>query len=208
MNRKLLGDSHPEVARTMGNLAIVLYQKGDHRSASRSCEESLIMSERELGSEHPDVAATISDLAYLLTGEGAYREAERFVDESLAIRRKVLGDEDPKVGSALYVKANLLVAMRRYEEAGRTAAEAGRILELNLPADDWQVAMAKNLEGAALPGCVTTPTPSDCCSTARKGCPGPPCLVSRRLDGAGWPTCTSPWANRSRRANTETTKRG
>ncbi len=110
------------------------------------------MSERELGPEHPDVAATVSDLAYLLTGEGAYKEAEQFVDESLAIRRKVLGDENPKVGSALCVKANLLLAMRRYEEAGRTAAEARRILELSLPQADWQVAMAKNLQGAAFLG--------------------------------------------------------
>jgi tetratricopeptide (TPR) repeat protein len=50
------------------------------------------------------------------------------------------------------VKANLLVAMGRFEEAGQAAREAERILALSLPADHWQLAMAKHLQGASLLG--------------------------------------------------------
>ncbi len=152
MNQKLLGDSHPEIALGMSNLAFVLYAKGDRPGAIAVLRDSLEMSRRELGAGHPDVASAAANLAYWLIEAGDYDEAGRLVEASLAIRRKVFGDNDPRVASSLTVKANLLLAMRRFEEARQAAAESRRILALTLPGDHWQVAMAKNVEGAALVG--------------------------------------------------------
>ncbi len=152
MNRKLLGDSHPEIALGMSNLAFVLYAKGDRPGAIALLRDSLEMSRRELGAGHPDVASAAANLAYWLIGAREYDEAGRLVEESLAIRRKVFGDSDLQVASSLTVKANLLLATRHFEQARQAATESQRILALSLPADHWQVAMAKNAEGAALVG--------------------------------------------------------
>jgi hypothetical protein len=48
------------------------------------------------------------------------------------------------------VQANLRLARGRSEEARAAAVEAQRILKLSLPDDSWQLAAARNVEGAAL----------------------------------------------------------
>jgi tetratricopeptide (TPR) repeat protein len=150
MQRRLLGTNHPEIATTLASLAFVLDQQGKRAAAIDMLREALEMRRRTLGSVHPDVAAAASSLAYWLTETGQHDEAERLVDESLAIRRKVLGPEHPHVAGTLTVQANLLLARQRYEEARAVAVEAQRILKLSLPDDSWQVAAARNTEGAAL----------------------------------------------------------
>lgn len=50
------------------------------------------------------------------------------------------------------MQANLFVARRQYKEAIEGTTEALRILALNLPDDHWLVAMARNVQGAALTG--------------------------------------------------------
>ncbi|MGH8204672.1 MAG: tetratricopeptide repeat protein, partial [Steroidobacteraceae bacterium] len=79
-------------------------------------------------------------------------EAGRLLDEALAIRRKALGSEHPRVGGTLATQANLRLAQKRYAEALDESTEALRILALNLPGNHWQVAMTKNIQGAALAG--------------------------------------------------------
>jgi Flp pilus assembly protein TadD len=152
MNRKLLGDSHPQIAANLNNLAFVLYAEGDHAAAIAQLRESLDMQRRELGAGHPDVANGAALLAFWLIDINQYQEAARLVDESLAIGLKAFGAKDPQYASTLIVKANLLLATRRFAEAKQVAVEARRILALTLPESDWQVAMAKNAEGAALAG--------------------------------------------------------
>ena len=50
------------------------------------------------------------------------------------------------------MQANLFVARKQFAEALAGTNEALRILALNLPDDHWLVAMAKNVQGAALTG--------------------------------------------------------
>jgi len=149
INQKLLGGSHPNVAFNLNNLAVVEYGKGNRKEGVELLRQSLEMSRKVLGQEHPDVASRAATLAYWLVDAGQYEEAGRLLDESLAIRRKVLGPEHPQVAGTLTVKANLLLATHHYQEARDVAAEAQRILGLNMPRDSWQVAAAMNAEGAA-----------------------------------------------------------
>ena len=178
MNRKLLGDSHPDIAMTMSNLAFVLYQKGDHQAGIELLKGSLSMSRHELGSEHPDVAGTASDLAYLLTGEGADSEAEQLVDESLAIRRRcwvaiIRKWAAPSTSGRTCCSPPIASRKpgkrpRRRDEYSRSACR--RITGKSRWRRTWRVRRWSV--------CVTTRTPSDCCSTARMGCRRPPCRVS------------------------------
>ena len=50
------------------------------------------------------------------------------------------------------MQANLLVARRQFAEALEASSEALRILAPKLPDDHWLIAMAKNVQGAALTG--------------------------------------------------------
>ena len=152
MNRKLLGENHMDIAAGMANLAFVLYAKGDQRAAIQMMREAIAMNRRVLGPDHPDVAGGGTSLAYWLTAAGEFGEAAGLLDEALAIRRKSLPAEDPQIGSTLTVQANLLLARGDFKGALDVAGQALKILELGLPADHWLVAMAKNVEGAALAG--------------------------------------------------------
>ncbi len=50
------------------------------------------------------------------------------------------------------MQANLLVARGRYAEALEVTGESLQILKPRLPADHWLIAMAENVQGAALAG--------------------------------------------------------
>jgi tetratricopeptide (TPR) repeat protein len=152
MNRKLLGEDHPEVGKTMSNIAFVLYAKGRSAEAIDLLRQSLALRRAKLGSQHPDVAGGAANLAYWLTDAGEFDEAEALVQESLAARRSTLGDDHPSVASTRTVLANLRVAQHRYAAALVEATEAERILSHTMDASHWQLAMAMNAHGAALAG--------------------------------------------------------
>jgi tetratricopeptide (TPR) repeat protein len=153
MNRKLLGESHTEIAAGMNNLAFVLYTSGDHQGAIQMMRESIEINRRELGPDHTDVAGGNTSLAYWLTTAGDYDEASSLLEEALRIRRATLGDDHPQVATTLAVQANLLVAQRKFREGQEVAAQAlGILAPPTLPPDHWLIAMATNVQGAALAG--------------------------------------------------------
>jgi tetratricopeptide (TPR) repeat protein len=152
MNRALLGERHPEVANMMGNLAFVMYAQGRRSEAIDEMRNSLQMRRDLLGNDHPDVASGAANLALWLIDEKQFDEADRLVNESLASRRKQFGPDNPAVASTLTVRANLYLARRNYQAAAGDAAESERIIAATLGASHWQMAMARNVHGAALAG--------------------------------------------------------
>ena len=73
MRRRLLGNEHADVAKSLNNLAIVLYEKGDFAEAEALHREALAMRRRLLGNEHPDVATSLNNLANMLHSKGDLR---------------------------------------------------------------------------------------------------------------------------------------
>jgi len=65
VRRKILGEDHPTVARSLSALADVSRQSGALESARRHYEAALEIQERSLGSLHPDVGTLLSKLASL-----------------------------------------------------------------------------------------------------------------------------------------------
>jgi len=63
MRRKLLGDEHFSVVRSLNNLAILFKAKGDYGAAESLFRESLTMRRKLLGDGHPDVAESLMGLA-------------------------------------------------------------------------------------------------------------------------------------------------
>ena len=152
MYRELLGDQHPDVASALSNLAYVLYAKGQTADAVKQLREALAIRRGVYGTEHPATAGTATSLGYWLIDEAGYDEAERLLLESFATRQKLLGNEHPQTAGTLTVLANLMLATERFEDSLAVATQAREIQENNLPEGHWQIAAAKNAEGAALAG--------------------------------------------------------
>jgi len=95
--KEAVGDRHPAVARSLNNLAHVLYSQGNYSEAEPLHRESLAMMRELLGDRHPDVAASLNNLALVLSSQGNYSEAEPLYRESLAMSRELLGDRHPDV---------------------------------------------------------------------------------------------------------------
>ena len=76
MQRRLLGNDHPDVAKSLFQLASLLNAGGDRRGALPLYEEALQIRIKALGSDHPEVATTHYTLGFLFMDLGRYQEAE------------------------------------------------------------------------------------------------------------------------------------
>jgi tetratricopeptide (TPR) repeat protein len=125
LERQRYGTSHIEIARTLKDLAIVIYQRGDLAGAIPVLEQALAM-QRTLRGElpHPDTMAMLNDLGILLRASGQYPQAERLLSESLAMARTLLGDKHPDVAMALNNLAIVLHDQRNYSRAESTYRQA------------------------------------------------------------------------------------
>ncbi|MCP4657637.1 MAG: serine/threonine protein kinase, partial [bacterium] len=117
LQRKTLGQEHPEVAESLHDLANVLYSKGDHDGAEALHREALAIRRRLLGEQHPDVAESLNNLADVLYSKGDYDGAEVPFREALTMRRGLLGEQHPDVAKSLNNLANVLASKGDYDAA-------------------------------------------------------------------------------------------
>ena len=89
--QRLLGDEHPDVARSLNNLALLYKSQGRNTEAEPLYRQALEMFQRLLGDEHPDVAQSLNNLALLYQSQGRYTEAE-------PLYRQALGNEATPAG--------------------------------------------------------------------------------------------------------------
>ena len=139
LQRKLYGEKHGEIARTLGHLALTLDYDGDLKAALPLMESAVSM-QRELRGDrpHPDLADAINDLGSLLEENGNYDESERMYRESIELKHRLYGAKHPRIAlglnnlaSALQDKGDLAAS----EAAYRQALEMQRELLGNLHPD-------------------------------------------------------------------------
>ena len=88
MQRKLLGEEHPEVAISLNNLALVLRDQGKLAEAEAMLRDALAMQRKLLGDEHPKVAVSLDNLADVLRKQGKLAEAdEPFPEPAIDAKR-------------------------------------------------------------------------------------------------------------------------
>jgi len=140
LREKALGPEHPDVARSLNNLAALYWKKGDYAKAEPLYQRALAIREKTLGPEHPDVALSLNNLANLYYDKGDYAKAEPLHQRALAIREKALGPEHPDVAASLNNLANLYGAKGDYAKAEPLFQRALAILEKALGPEHPEVA--------------------------------------------------------------------
>jgi serine/threonine-protein kinase len=122
--REVFGNEHPQVAESMGHLAMVLHSRDDNAAAEAMLREALAMRRKLLGNEHPDVATSLDDLGEFFDDTSDYAQAEPLLRESVRIRRKVLGNESREVAESLANLGGALYRMGDYDAAEGMHREA------------------------------------------------------------------------------------
>ena len=108
INERALGPEHPDTAKSLNNLALLLKDQGELTGARLLYERALEINERALGLEHPETATSLNNLARLLQDQGDLAAAGPLHERALAIREKVLGSEHPLTALSLNNLARLL----------------------------------------------------------------------------------------------------
>jgi tetratricopeptide (TPR) repeat protein len=104
MRLKLLGDQHPDVAKSLYLVGDRMRQRGNLNEAYSSLSAALSMQRKVLDLDSPDALETMRSLGLTLEAEGKMEEAEQMHREALAAWRKRGEDETPR---ALYTLSRL-----------------------------------------------------------------------------------------------------
>jgi tetratricopeptide (TPR) repeat protein len=97
VKHRLLGEKHPEIAITLGNLARALQNKGDLPGAEARFREALAMLRETLGELHPDVAMELNNLAFVQYDRGDRRTALATERQALDLLRELFPGDHPEV---------------------------------------------------------------------------------------------------------------
>jgi tetratricopeptide (TPR) repeat protein len=125
LQRRLYGEKHGDIARSLEYLALTLDDDGNLKTALPLMRSAVSM-QRELRGDrpHPDLAEAVNDLGSLLEENGNYDESERMYRESIALKRRLYGDKHPKIAkglnnlaSALQDKGELASSEATYRQA-------------------------------------------------------------------------------------------
>ena len=117
MRCKLLGDSHPLVARSLNNLAAMLENRGDYEASERLFREALAIWRQQFGDQHPDVALAMWNLAFVMMAKGDYAAAEPLLLKSYTILKTTNGDQDKRTQRALKRIIDLYNVWNKPEQA-------------------------------------------------------------------------------------------
>jgi tetratricopeptide (TPR) repeat protein len=115
--RKLWGESNPNYASTLNNLAENWRALGNWGAAEELHLKALQIQKRALGEMHPDVSNSLNGLGSLYENLGRTDQAEQMFRQALEIRRQTLGEKDPRFATSLSNLAGLYHRLGRFAEA-------------------------------------------------------------------------------------------
>ncbi|MGB3517545.1 MAG: tetratricopeptide repeat protein, partial [Elainellaceae cyanobacterium] len=139
-----LGETHPNVATSLNNLAALYRAQGNYAAAEPLSQRSLSIWETALGENHPDVATSLNNLAELYRVQGNYAAAEPLYQRSLSIRETALGEDHPDVATSLNNLALLYQRQGNYGAAEPLYQRSLSIYETALGENHPDVATSLN----------------------------------------------------------------
>lgn len=90
MQRKLLGDAHPDLATGLNNLATVLHLQGKYSQVEPLFQQALLIKQMSLGNNHPEVASSLINLASYFLWVGRLDQVTPWLRQAAAIRETQL----------------------------------------------------------------------------------------------------------------------
>jgi tetratricopeptide (TPR) repeat protein len=123
VQRKAVGERHPDYATALNQLALLLIMHGDPDRAEPLLRESLVIRKDVLGERHPDYATNLSSLAGLLWARGDLDGAEPLLRRALEVRWDVLGSSHPKSIASLNSLEQLLRAKQDWAGIERLSSQ-------------------------------------------------------------------------------------
>ncbi|HEY1663188.1 MAG TPA: serine/threonine-protein kinase [Verrucomicrobiae bacterium] len=123
VQRKVLGNNHPDVADTLFGLGQVLQDENKPEESETSYRESLAIRRKVFGNESQTVAECLNNITSPLMDQGKLVEAEASAREALAIKRKLLANDDPDVAVSLRDLGFVCFAEGKLAEAERLMRE-------------------------------------------------------------------------------------
>jgi tetratricopeptide (TPR) repeat protein/tRNA A-37 threonylcarbamoyl transferase component Bud32 len=115
--RRVRGDQHPDVPKTLDRLAYVARVRDELTEAEAMVRESIAIRREVLGEEHPDYATSLGKLGELLVERGDAAAAEPPFRQALSILRAAFGERDVRATSVADGLSYALVDLGRLEEA-------------------------------------------------------------------------------------------
>jgi tetratricopeptide (TPR) repeat protein len=117
VQRRLLGDEHPETLALMHNLGVSNTDAGRYADAESLYVRVVSVKKRILGDDHPSTLISIHALGVNHRFLGKYPEAEKILASAYEIRRRTLGEEHPETLVTMNGLALVYGAQGRYLEA-------------------------------------------------------------------------------------------
>ena len=132
---RVLGDSHPEVATLLNNIAIVLRRNERYLEAEAYLRRSLAIRDASLGKGSVKAAGALQNLAVVLENEGRREEAEQLLLRSVRDLEAALGPKHAAVAEGLLSLAILYWNAQDLARAKPLFERALRMQELTLGGD-------------------------------------------------------------------------
>ena len=117
LDRKTLGDRHPDVSDDLHNLGAIQQQRGHYAEAERYHREALAISKAFYGPDNQEVGAGLIHLGRALLGQDELTEAGAVLTEALAIYERAYGVSHPRIASAVGELGHLAVKQGRFRDA-------------------------------------------------------------------------------------------
>ncbi len=117
---------HPELAKSLNNLAVVLTAQRKDTDAETLHREALAMHRRLYPKQdHPDLARSLHNLGLALDHQGKYADAEALYVEPVAMRRRLYPKQDhPDLAQSVHNLAFVLNRQWKYADAEALDREA------------------------------------------------------------------------------------
>jgi eukaryotic-like serine/threonine-protein kinase len=147
LQRKLLGDEHPEVPKTLSFLGQLMRQQGNKTEGRAVLKTALSIQQKNLGVDHADSLETLRVLGWLLESDGELAEAEIAYREGFVLRCKKSGPEDRTTLAELESLVRVLVAQNKFSEAEQQLATTLTLTFVRQPASANLLVLRTDLLG-------------------------------------------------------------
>ncbi len=124
IQHQVLGDRHPEVAKSIYIQGERLRRRGNLGESHAVLNAALSIQRQLLGNDHPDVVATLQGLGATLEQDGQWSGAEAAYREVVSSRRRQAGEESTPPLDVVEGLVRVLVAQAKHAEAETVLNEA------------------------------------------------------------------------------------